>query len=84
MCFLISKQDAKTFELKINMTDTEIVVVENDTSVETAAVILKVSAVLSFLRREKNSVKIYLLKSLHSIQCTYIVPMEHKSFEGNY
>ena len=53
------KQDTKTFELKINMTDTEIVVVENDTSMETAAIILKVHTVASFSKPKEDMFNMY-------------------------
>eukprot|EP00794_Sanderia_malayensis_P015340 gene15340-16917_t len=42
------KPDAKTFELKINMTETEIIVVEDCSSKDTAAVILQTTAVLAY------------------------------------
>lgn len=62
--------DAGTFELKLNITDSELVFVENTDQLDTNAVILKSTTVLSFKPNELSKVMSINLNNLEVFSCS--------------
>ncbi|XP_052810385.1 intermembrane lipid transfer protein VPS13D-like isoform X2 [Mya arenaria] len=63
-------QSDPPFELKLNVTETEFVVVENLSSLDTNAVILRCTAVLSYRPQSKDKILSCTLQSLEVFSCS--------------